>query len=254
MSESQNHLNDSQNTSVDQKLNNMTGQEKTTPSVTPQTPERTSSKFLMPAGSDGQKWMTQRNRTALDNFEEAVGGRDVLIDSLAMYNLDKKQEHFVRLLCDPARIHDSLVTICRDAGLNPIALFDLFTEANRAKGTALAMARMATKLPEVAEDILQKSVDAKVECPSCFGEGFIAEDVKCPQCYGKGKILRESDIDRQKMVSEITGLQKKGPGVQVNTAVQVNNAVTAPNLFSKYVKSSDEAAYDVVDAQVEEVE
>jgi hypothetical protein len=239
----QNALDESQNSTTDLKM---------TPSATPQTTEPGNGLSLTRGGSDGRAIRTRKNKTILDNFEDAVGGRDELIDSLAMYSLDKKQEHFLRLICDPARANDSLVTIARDAGVAPMAILDLFRQAHSAKGAALAMARMSTKLPQIAEDIIQKSVDSKVECPTCFGEKYIAEGVQCPQCIGKGEVFRPSDIDRQKMVTEITGLQKKGPGVQVNTAVQVNNHNSGANMFSKYVKASDEAAYDVIDVIPEE--
>lgn len=171
-----------------------------------------------------------------------------------MYNLDKKQEHFLRLLCDPANQAKSLVTIARQAGVNMIQIMDLFRDANRAKGTTLALARMSTALPEVADDIISKSMDAKVECPACFGDQYISEGVLCPQCHGRGQVFRASDIDRQKMVASITGLEKKGPGVAVQVNQQVNNTVTQPNLFSKYVKSSDDAAYDVIDVIPEDAD
>ena len=57
--------------------------------------------------------------------------------------------------------------------------------------------------------------------------------------------MRYSDLDRQKIVLESTGVVKKGGGgvnVQVNQQV---NTVHPSNFFSSYVKSSDQTAYDV---------
>jgi RecJ-like exonuclease len=158
-------------------------------------------------------------------------------------------------MCDPKRQRDSLVVIARDAGMLPSHVIDLFRNASFAKANALAFAQLTEKLPEIAKDIADKSVDAKIECPSCFGEGEVEGIGKCPQCLGKGKVFRTSDLDRQKIALTSTGLLKQGAGVNVN--VQQNNISTiSPNtFFSKYVKSSDEAAYDVSDfkdAQIEE--
>lgn len=205
-------------------------------------------------GHDGAKILSGKNRTSLDHFEKAAGGREGLIDTLSLSSLDKKQEHLLRLLCDPRRAHDSLATITRDAGLLPSHVIELFRTASVAKGSALAIAQFSESLPAIAKDITDKSIDAKVECPSCFGEKYIEDGVKCPQCLGKGEIFRASDLDRQKIALESVGVTKKGGGVSVNVNQQVG--VVSPNtFFSKYVKASDQAAYDVdgfVDADIQD--
>jgi hypothetical protein len=176
----------------------------------------------------------------------------MLIDTIALANLDKKQEHFLRLLCDPARAGQSLVTIARDCGLLPTHVLELYRNAAFAKAHALAMGQLAEALPAIARDIADKSVDAKVECPRCFGEKYESEGVTCSQCAGKGLVFRASDLDRQKIALETTGVLKKGPGVNVNVNQQV--AVAQPGtFFSKYVKASDETAYDVTDMAEAEV-
>jgi hypothetical protein len=201
---------------------------------------------LTRGGSDGGAIRTKSNKTVLDRFEDSIGGRENLIDTLALSNLDKKQEHFLRLLCDPARQRDSLVTIARDCGILPVHILEVFRSASFSKANALAMGQLTEALPAVVKDIADKSVDAKVECPTCFGDGNISEGVQCPQCNGRGEVFRPSDLDRQKLVLDATGIVKKGPGVAVN--VQQNVGVVSPNsFFSKYVKASDEAAYDVTD-------
>src|SRR5687767_8697652 len=105
----------------------------TTSSPTSQTTALTTGNNLTRGGHDGQAIMTKRNKTSLDRFEDSIGGRENLIDTLALANLDKKQEHFLRLLCDPARQRDSLVTIARDCGLLPVHVLDMFRHASFAK-------------------------------------------------------------------------------------------------------------------------
>lgn len=188
------------------------------------------------------KKTTYNKHSALEQFEETHGGRDVVAQTLELVPLDRKQQHFLNLLTDPRRKEDSIHTIAKDSGLKAHEIIDLFRSATFARGHALALTKMAEALPDVAEDIAAKSVDAKIECPSCFGAGEI-NNVQCPQCFGKGAVMRFSDIDRQKILLEATGINKKGPGVAVQVNTQINNQ--PPNFFSRFVKQSDDVAYDV---------
>lgn len=189
-----------------------------------------------------------RTKKALDKFEESVGGREAIIDALELATLGKKEEHFLRLLYDNARHNDSLAKIAKDSGLNAIAVLELFRTAAFAKAHAIVAGQLSDALPAVVSDIIAKSIDYQVICPSCGGNGTIEMDDDklrtCLDCNGNGKLFKESDLDRQKIVLETTGVLKKGPGVAVQVNTQVNN--TQPSsMFSKYVKSSDDTAYDV---------
>jgi len=195
-------------------------------------------------------------KTALEQFEKQVGGRDQLIDNLGLATLDKKQQHFLDLLQDPKRQKHSINEIAKDSGLSPLQVIDLFRNSAFARANAIAMGRMAQALPAVIDDIAEKSVDAKVECPTCFGTKKVATEI-CPQCFGKGEILRPSDWDRQKTILEATGITKKQAGVNVQVNSQTNVGIVSPgNFFSSYVKASDKAANDInpdsIDAEFEE--
>jgi len=231
-------------TAPDPQSNNMTMTTEKETSLTPQIdqagkgPNKTSAVAL---------YKSKTTKTALDRLEENIGGREALVDTIGLASLDKKQEHFLRLLCDPARAHDSLVTIARDSGLLPTNIMALFRDAAFAKAHTLAMGQLSEAVPAIVKDITDKSVDAKIECPNCFGEGFIDEGVKCGQCSGRGQVMRTSDIDRQKIALEAAGVLRKGPGVSVNVQQNVGVSTGGATLFSKYVKASDETAYDVSD-------
>jgi hypothetical protein len=188
----------------------------------------------------------KRTGNVLDAFEEAVGGRDALVGVLGIAKLDQKQQHFLELLLDPARSKDGITTIARDAGLTVLQATELLRSSAHARATALGMIKLATSLPAVAEDLVAKSVDAKVECPQCFGAGYATDGVMCAACNGKGLVFRGSDLDRQKIVLETTGILKKGPGMNISMHQQVG-VMQPGNFFSKYVKASDAAAYDVAD-------
>lgn len=220
-----------------------------TASPSPPTPDLGSLLKRIDAASVPMKTL---KRTALDRFEDSIGGRENLVDTIALSNLDKKQQHFLAILCDPNRQNQSLTVLARDSGLTPTQVLDLFRNASFAKAHALAMGQLSEALPAVVKDIAEKSVDAKVECPRCFGSGFEREEVECIVCLGKGLIFRESDLDRQKLVLETTGISKPKGGV--NVQVNQNVGVAMPtNMFSKYVRASDDTAYDVgeiVEAEV----
>lgn len=195
--------------------------------------------------------LPKKSRTALEQFEAAVGGREILVETLELAQLDKKQEHLLNLLLDPKRQRDTINTIARDAGMKPAGVIELFRSASFSKAHAIAMNHMATALPAVVEDIAAKAVDSKIECPTCFGEKQI-QNVDCPTCYGKGQIMRYSDLDRQKILLESAGVTKKGGGVNVSVNQQVG-IVNPGSFFSNFVKGSDADAYaidaDVIDSQ-----
>lgn len=220
-------------------------------SSTPTTPPPQPTNAMIPVVSLAP--LKTNKGTALESFEKAAGGRDAVIDTLSVATLDKKQQHFLDLLTDPKRSKDSISKIARDAGVSPLAVLDMFRSASFARANAIAMARMADALPDIVDDLASKSIDAKIECTTCFGSKQIAEGVNCPTCFGKGVIFRSSDLDRQKIILESTGVSKKSGGVNLN--IQQNVGVVQPNsFFSNYVKASDKAAYDIspesIDAEV----
>tara|TARA_R110000868_G_scaffold255919_1_gene512576 strand:+ start:1476 stop:2138 length:663 start_codon:yes stop_codon:yes gene_type:complete len=194
--------------------------------------------------------LPKTSRSALEQFEAAIGGRDALVETLELAQLDKKQEHLLNLLLDPKRQRDTINTIARDAGMKPAGVIELFRSATFAMAHALAMSKMASALPSVVDDIAAKSVDSKIECPTCFGQKQL-NHIDCPTCYGKGEVMRYSDLDRQKILLESAGVTKKGGGVNVNVSQQVG-IVNPGSFFSNFVKGSDADAYSVepIDADI----
>lgn len=161
-----------------------------------------------------------------------------------MASLDKKQLAFLDLLNDPTKERERIDTIARSAGVTTKAVIELFRNSAFVAAQALAQATLASSLPAVVGDIAAKSVDSEVACPACSGQGHYANGDPCSTCNTAGKVFRGSDLDRQKLVLEATGVIKKQPGV----AIQNNQSVAVmhpSNFFSKYVKDSDAAAYDV---------
>jgi hypothetical protein len=217
---------------------------KTSPTV--QTPPHGNE--LSVRGAVSPALTSTRTKKALDRFETAVGGRESVIDALEMATLGKREEHFLRLLYDPAREQDSLGTIARDAGMRPAEVIDLFRNSAFAKAHAVVAGQLSEALPAVISDITAKSIDHEGPCADCNAQGIITcsdgEERQCLTCRGTGVVFKESDLDRQKIVLEATGVLKKGGGVNVQVNTQVNNSPTG-SIFSKFVRGSDEAAYNV---------
>lgn len=202
------------------------------------------------SGTEGALVLSRPIKRALDQVEQAIGGRDVFIDVISLASLDKKQEHFLRLLCDPIRRNDNLATIAHDAGILPTQVMGLFREASFAKAHAIAMGQLAEKVPAIVADLSAKAVDEIVTCPECLGTTDQGDE-PCEKCHGRGTILRQGDLDHQKVALELSGLLKKGPGV--NVQVQQNNiSNSSPGaFFSKFVRASDHDAYDIEGEVVE---
>jgi len=185
----------------------------------------------------------QKRTNTLDIFEQEIGGREVLIDNLSLLPLDKKQQHFLYLLCDEKMTSQPLSIVARVAGTTSTAVLELFAEAAKRKSLAISMGLVSVSTPRILRDIVDKSVDAKVECPECMG--VVIEGIDCDRCHGRGVVLRESSIDHQKLVLETAGILKKGPGVAVQVNQNVGNTTMSGTFFSKFVAQSDQAAYDV---------
>lgn len=175
--------------------------------------------------------------------------------TLAFAQLDPKQQHFVRLLSDPARSGDSLAVICRAAGFKASELIEVFRKASFAKAQAIAIGRAADAIPGVVDDLASKAVDREGRCPACNGRGDSRlPGAPCATCSGSGRAMIDSDHDRQKTLLDMLGLGKKqAPGTKIiNTNAQINAGVG--QMFSTFVKATDTDAYDVdspvLDAEV----
>lgn len=204
-------------------------------------------------GTDSVSTALQPKTNPLDTYEKLYGGRQSIIDDLSLMALDKKQQHLLYLLCHPTYIEVPLSTIVKAAGLTASGVMDLFADAAKHRSQALGMGALAKSVPSIVGDIIAKSVDEKVECPECFG--FNPEGAPCPKCNGKGVILRTSDLDRQKLVLEMTGLLKKGPATAVQINQNIGNTVQSGTFFSKFVKDTDETAYDVpIEGEIDDSE
>lgn len=184
-------------------------------------------------------------KTASQNLEATIGGRDHLVDILSNEARDTKQDILFRLLCDPSRKKDSLIKICQDAGVSTTEILSMLRDAVVAQSLVRAQTTLAEKLDAVAIDVAEKAHDHTKPCKCRLLSSIDEADPECPECGGRGEIYKEGSIKHAEMVFKAAGLTKDGGGVNVN--VQQNLGVNVGGGFlDKFVKATDDAAFDVV--------
>lgn len=204
----------------------------------------------LPSGETGSREVQRRGLT---RFEMAIGGRERLIEALESADLDARQEKLLHALADPENRHLSVGGLARMVGMKPHEVLNLFRSAQTAEAFVVAHAVMAEKLPSVVSDVAEKSVDHLEKCPCVYAAdgSELPALPDCPRCSGKGVLHYRSSLKHQSLLLEAVGLLKKGGGV--NVQVQQNTGISmGAGFFDKFVKATDRAALDVIDA--EEVE
>ena len=131
---------------------------------------------------------TLRVMRTWENFEESVGGREKLIDSL-QHCPDAEGQRLLQHLEDPRAKRQSLRTLCADARVSFPQLYSIFKDAVRAKAHAEVLLVQAEYLPAIMEDSCRDALSQTDTCPTCGGE------VK-----GRGS------IDNRRLVFESAGL------------------------------------------------
>jgi hypothetical protein len=207
--------------------------------------------------SDGSAGVTKRSRSVLEAWEKQIGGREALIETLSLSVLDMKQQHFLRLLETEEYATKSLAQIIKLAGLTPHSVVDLHRVAIQAINSSLVAGQISNSLPDIVQDMAEKSVDAWVECPECKGTGEGGDDLEgeqliCLRCRGRKMVFRPSDLDRQKILLEAGGVTKRGGGMSINVQQNNLNSPSSAN-FSKSMRATDDLAYEaaeVIEADV----
>lgn len=198
----------------------------------------------------GETKRMEKQRQGLTRYETAMGGRERLIELLQSSDLDVKQQKLLNLIADPANSHISLATLAHSAGIKPVAMLTLLRDTQSALAFAEAHAVMSAELPGVIADVATKAQDHSERCACTLGPGDTEQPPlpDCPKCGGRGFFLRSSSLEHQQLFLEAIGMLKKGGGVNVQVQQQTG-VVVGKGFFDKFVKATDRAALDVIDAE-----
>jgi hypothetical protein len=173
----------------------------------------------------------QRLREALDRFEEALGGRDLLVEALLLAPPDPDRDALMGLLADPQNDYRTLGTIAGDLNFSAGEVLALFRDGERAKAQILALHEVTSQAPAVARDVMRRAQNHYRLCTGCNGSGEVwdqpknkagdpigdAVKVAHAYCDGTGQILVDASLDHQKIALDLVGLLSKGgPGTVVN--------------------------------------
>lgn len=212
---------------------------------------------------------------AVDAFTVALGGRDVLLDTLAIADGTPEVHKIVTLLLDPRYGGWSLRRICAQAGLTIADLFGAYRKALVVKAHLQATRVVTEHLVAVVDDVMKRAQPYEITCPPCRGTGtYTPEPSKrvpnptpgpCEPCQGTGRLLQTPDLDRQKVALELGQLLQQRGGL----TVQQNNlslpggggAIGTPGALEQLQQAVHEVLYpqthavEVADVQtVEAVE
>jgi hypothetical protein len=190
---------------------------------------------------------------AVNELDEAMGGREGLLKHLEYAPHNAKLEILLNVLSDPGRTMLRLNEAVKDAGLSAREFMSIFREASVAKAFTEANLALSDRLRDVAVDVADKATNHTESCECTLG-GKQQADEKCQKCKGQGIVYFRGSLPHQQMVFETSGLLKRGGGVNVNVQQQV--AVGGGGIFERFVKATDEAAYGkrVIDVEPERVE
>lgn len=173
---------------------------------------------------------------ALEQLEEAVGGRERIASSLRITPeaLTVEEEILTNLLADPRNQGTSLAELCGRTGITIGRVLELFAKAEGAQAYAKSLSKIYRRLPDVVGDVMERALPREKDCGACQGKGTItakngAENVEiaCVVCRGHGKVEIEPELERQKIALQLGGFLKDKGGVNItntttNTSVTVN--------------------------------
>lgn len=173
---------------------------------------------------------------ALRAFEEAVGGRDALVTELAPAALSDGESLVLRLLADPDNDGKPLHEILGHANVSLARFLKIFRDARGARAYLAALDQVWEKLPDVAQDVMERALPKKVFCKPCSGTGHQKiqkghrakkgplkkqdDPVVCPECEGKGKRPVEPTLDYQRLALALGGMPKTAPGVLIDQSTK----------------------------------
>lgn len=160
---------------------------------------------------------------ALAQLEEALGGRDKLVEALITAPPEAECDRLLGLVADPRNDGRSLASLCGEVNLTLGEFLRLYRDARVAKAQVLALHEVAEKAPTVVRDVMRRAENHYRVCDTCHSTGEVTRIVKagdgtpagphtetCTECGGIGEVLVDASLDHQKLALDLVGLVTKG--------------------------------------------
>lgn len=183
----------------------------------------------------------RRLQEAYRYFEEAVGGRQELIQVLKHCpESSPAYKPLMRLFRDVdfSEVGKAMLdVVCQKNDVNLATVVQAFKEAKSAQLSVDAINILAKKFPTVVAQIGTDATNRYEDCPVCEGntrvprigdngewaldENGAQRTQLCYQCRGTGKVFKEHDTTNRKFFLELTGVLG-GDSKRNQTAVQIN--------------------------------
>lgn len=191
----------------------------------PTAPKRKPRSKLALAPSPLMRRVTPADEAAFAALEAEVGGRAALVALLAAADLAPEESTIAGMLVDPVNDGVSLAKICIGGGIPLGRMLKVLQAAALAKGQTKAIVRVAAKLPDVADGVMDDAIGGLRQCDACSGLGLVTaepteqapnpEPVKCKPCRGSGQVRYEPSNEVRKMALQIGGMLDKGGGAKI---------------------------------------
>jgi hypothetical protein len=170
------------------------------------------------------------NARAIDATIKALGGKEGLLDVLAVASDVPEVDELLRLIVDPRYKDVSLRQLCTHAGLTVVDLFTAYRKAIVVKTQLLSYQIVSQRIEAVVLDVMQRAAPFKIPCYACGATGETTDPeaptgpkIVCAQCAGHKELLQLPDLDRQKLALELAQLVQKGGGINIQ-----QNQLTVP--------------------------
>ncbi len=179
----------------------------------------------VPAKRPSRQTLTQAQRTvspaeeaAFATVETEMGGRQKLISTLSTAQLPKPIARILGAIADPANDGVSLAKVCAAHDVSLAKLLEVFRSALLARSQMAATVRIATALPEVAQQVMDDAVGGRRVCSTCLGAKRLAAPTEkdseatepCPACKGVGEVQFVPDHEVQKTALKLGRLLDSG--------------------------------------------
>lgn len=187
-------------------------------------------------------------------FEQAVGGRRRLAETLLAHATRDDQQYLVGLLVDPSADPTPLGAVLAQGKVSFAALVTAYRDAKLASATTAALDRVADALPDVAASVMTRALPQKRPCPLCEGIGTHVREPSvadpnptpkdCVYCDGVGFVYRDTTVAEQKLALDIGRLTPKAAPTVAISMQQTTQTAHLHNIsYDAFTKATDRLLY-----------